>query len=476
MLTEHFSIDFCLLFFPFRLYFLCIRAICEKSKYHFMKSYIIILSLVFSINIFAQDNVSPAPKQTQPIAITNATVHVGNGEIIDNATVLIDNGKIAAVGTNINYTMNAKVIDAKGKQVYPGFILSNCNLGLVDVNNVRATSDAQEIGDFNASVRSIVAYDAESKVINTLRPEGVLLANIVPEGSLLSGSSSVVQLDAWNWEDAAYAMDNGLHLYMPSLLPPPPGGLRGRQQSADKDPVKEGLEKVDRFKAFLHEARAYLKQKSSEETNLKYAAVKGLFDSTKKLYVHAGTVKQMLVAIDIAKELSVPVIVVGGEDSWQITGLLKQNNIAVILDRMHSLPVAADDDVDQPYKTPAVLQAAGILFAINDEDDQTRGRNLPFNAGTAAAYGLTKEQALSAITLNAAKILGIDAKTGSIETGKDANLFISDGDALDMRTNQLSHAFIQGREIPLQSHQTELFDKYEKKYADAERTGPAQMK
>ena len=427
-----------------------------------MKTYFFLLLLI-SCHLFAQDDVMPAAKQTEPIAITGATVHVGNGQVIENATVLIDKGKIAAVGTNVSYTINAKVIDAKGKHVYPGFILSNTNVGLVDVNNVRATSDAEEIGDYNASVRAIVAYNAEQKVINTLRPEGVLLANIVPEGSLLSGSSSVVQLDAWTWKDAVYAMDNGIHFYMPSLLAPPPNARR-RGGETDVDPVKEGLQKIDDFKQFLHEAKAYQKTKSPEETNLKYAAVEGLFDSTKKLFIHASTVKQILVAIDIAKELSIPVVIVGGEDSWQVASLLKQNNIPVIVTRMHTLPVAEDDDVAQPYKTPFLLQQAGVLFAINDEDEQTRGRNLAFNAGTAVAFGLTKEQALSAITLNAAKILGIDSLTGSIEAGKDANLFISNGDALDMRTNLLSHAFIQGREIRLVSHQTELFDKYEKKY------------
>ncbi len=429
-----------------------------------MKKYVF-LFLLISIKISAQETILPAAKQTQPIVITNAMVHVGNGQVLENATILIDNGKIVAVGSNINYTMNAKVIDAKGKQVYPGFILSNSNLGLVDVNNVRATSDADEIGNWNASVRSIVAYNAESKVINTLRPEGILLANIVPEGDLLSGSSSVVQLDAWNWQDAAYATDNGLHFYMPSLLPPPPGGRRAQGEN-QPDPVKEGLEKVDQFKAFLKEAKAYQKTRLPNETNLKYAAIKGLFDSTKKLFIHASTVKQILVAIDIAKSVSVALVIVGGEDSWQIASLLKQNNVGVILNQMHSLPVSDDDAVDQPYKTPAMLQSAGVLFAINDVDEQTRGRNLAFNAGTAVAYGLTKEQALQAITLNAAKLLGIDAKTGSLEVGKDANLFISDGDALDMRTNLLTHAFIQGREISLESHQTQLFDKYEKKYTD----------
>ncbi len=299
-----------------------------------------------------------------------------------------------------------KLIDASGSHVYPGFILSASNLGLVDVNNVRATTDVREIGDWNASVRAIAAYDAESKVINTLRPEGVLIANIVPEGNLLSGTSSVVQLDAWNWKQAAIAMDNGLHFYMPSLLAPPPGSRRNREAAEAKDPVKEGLQKVDEFKAFLRQAKAYTNSNNHTETNLNFAALKGLFNGAMKLFVHAGTVKQMLVAIDIARDLNIPTVIVGGEDSWQIARLLQQNNIGIILHRMHDLPVAEDDDVDQPYKTPATLQQAGVLFAINDEDDQTRGRNLAFNAGTAAAYGLTKEQALQADYAQCCKIAG----------------------------------------------------------------------
>jgi imidazolonepropionase-like amidohydrolase len=154
----------------------------------------------------------------------------------------------------------------------------------------------------------------------------------------------------------------------------------------------------------------------------------------------------------------------GAADSWQIADILKQNNIAVVLEQLHALPLMVDDDVDQPFKTPAMLQKAGVLFALNDDDENTRSRNLPFEAGTAAANGLTKEEALTAITLNAAKILGIDDKTGSIEKGKDANIVVSDGDILDMKSNIISYAFIQGRQVDLTNKQTQLFEKYKKKY------------
>jgi len=431
------------------------------------KIFLNFITICFLITAGAQETVSPGLKQSQPIVITNATIHVGNGEVINNGSIVIVEGKITAVGTNVTAPANAKTVDAQGKQVYPGLILANSNLGLVEVNSVRATSDVREIGEMNASIRSIVAYNAESKVINTLRPNGVLLANIAPEGGMVSGSSSVVQLDAWNWEDAAYKMDNGIHFNMPSLIARPRGargGGRGAQEAPGSDPVKEALEKIDGFKSFLREAKAYNSLKAPDETNLKYAAFKGLFDRSKKFYVHASTVKQILVAIDLAKEFNLDMVIVGGEDSWQVAGLLKQNNVAVILSSPHSLPILPDDDVDQPYKTPAMLQKAGVSFAINDDDGQTRGRNLPFIAGTAVAYGLTKEQALAAISSNAAKILGVGDKTGSIEVGKDANIIISEGDILDMKTNLVTKAFIQGREISLENHQTQLFEKYKKKY------------
>ncbi|HVG41905.1 MAG TPA: amidohydrolase family protein [Chitinophagaceae bacterium] len=418
----------------------------------------------------AQETVYPAAKQTERIVITNATVHVGNGQVLNNASIEIKDGKITSVGTTPLNTAGATVVDATGKQVYPGLILPASNLGLVEVPSVRATSDIREIGDLNPNIRSIVAYNTDSKVINVLRSNGVLLANIVPEGGIISGASSVVQLDAWNWEDAAYKTDAGIHFNMPSLIPRPGGGRfgggggPGGPQQPATDPVKTGLEQVDRMKSFFKEAQAYNSTSTHEESNLKFAAVKGLFNKSQKLYVHANTVKQMLVALDFVKEFGFDVVIVGGSDSWQIADLLKQNNVSVILNAPHALPILSDDDVDQPFKTPALLQKAGVLFSINDDDGQTRGRNLSYNAGTAVTYGLTKEQALQAITLNAAKVLGIADKTGSIEVGKDANIVISSGDILDMRTSTVTDAFIQGRKINLTDKQKQLNERYKHKY------------
>jgi len=415
-----------------------------------------------------QSNVYPAAKQSQPIAITGATIHIGNGQVVNNATVVMVDGKITAVGNNITIPTGAQRIDAQGKHVYPGLILSASNLGLVEISSVRASSDVREIGDLNPDVRSITAYNVDSKIINTLRSNGVLLANVVPEGGMVSGTSSIVQLDAWTPQDAAYKADQGVHINMPLLMASPNrrfgGGGGPNAQQPPVDPVKEGLDRIEKLKSFFQQAKAYNAEGSHDQTNLKFDAVKGLFDKSQKLYVHANTVKQMLVALDFVKEFGFDMVIVGGSDSWQIADLLKQNNVSVILNQMHSLPTAEDDDVDQPYKTPGMLQKAGVTFAINDEDEQNRGRNLMFNAGTAATYGLTKEQALQAITLSAAKCLGIEKQTGSIEVGKDANIIISDGDILDMRTSQVTDAFIQGRKIDLNDKQKQLNERYLKRY------------
>ena len=413
----------------------------------------------------AQDDVYPAKPYNGMLIIKNGTIHVGNGQVIENGSVEVRAGKITRVGKDIPVPMDdVKVIDASGKHVYPGLILSNANLGLVEVPTVRATSDVREIGDINPSIRSLVAYNTDSKIINTVRSNGVLLANIVPEGGLVSGSSSVVQLDAWNWEDAAYLTDGGMHFRMPALYnrPNPFAAFMGLQQPTDA--VKRGLEQIEEVKAYFRQAKAYAASPTHRETNLKMEAMKNLFSRKQKLYVHCDIAREMLIAVDFVKEFGLDVVIVGGSESWQIADLLKQYNIPVILGQMHSLPTTTDDDVDQPYKTAAHLRKAGVLFAINDEDGQHRGKNLPFNAGTAAAYGLGREEALQAITLDAARILGIADRTGSLEVGKDANIVISQGDILDMRSSAVTHAFIQGRQIDLANKHMQLYERYKGKY------------
>ena len=420
-----------------------------------MKKILITLFVLAAIGkTNAQETIYPAPAQSGNIALTHATIHIGNGQVLQDAMILFRNGKIVSVGPTEPIKDNAKIIDCTGKQIYPGLISPVTDLGLSELSAVRSTNDEYELGNINTNIRSIVAYNADSKVIDNTRSNGVLLANVIPQGGIISGASSVVQLDAWNWEDAAYQTDGGIHFNMPYL----------ERFSTEGDPAKAALDKIEDVRNFLRQAKAYLDEPKHEHTNLKFEAVKGLFNKTQIFFVHCELVKEMMIAVEFAKEFGFKTVIVGGTDSYKITDYLKQNNIAVILNEMNSLPAMQDDDVDMPYKTPYLLQQAGVTYCICDPNQSSRFRNLAFNAGIAAGHGLTKEQALQAITLNTAKILGIGDRTGSLEAGKDANIIVSDGDILDIRTNNVIYAFIQGRQINLDNKQKQLYEKYKYKY------------
>jgi len=419
----------------------------------------------------AQEVIYPAKEFKGKTLITNGTIHVGNGTVIENGTIVISNGKITSVGAGAGSPgSDARVIDAKGKHVYPGLILANTDIGLKEIaNGVRASNDHTELGEFNSNIRAITAYNTDSRVMAVLRSNGILLASVAPQGGSVSGSSTVVQLDAWNWEDAAYQMDAGMHITLPSFISRGGGrrfgGFPGFPGAGGADAGKSALEKVEEIKSFFRQAKAYIQEPVHSNVNLKLEAMRPLIEKKQKLFVHGDQIKQMLIAIDFAKEFGVDVVIVGGSESFQIADLLKANNISVILDQCLNLPATEDDDIDQPFKTPAALQKAGVLYCISDDDANTRYRNLSYNAGIAATFGLTKEEALSAITLNAAKILGVEGKTGSIEVGKDANIVISEGDLLDMKSSTVTDALIQGRQINLDNKQKQLYERYKHKYS-----------
>lgn len=424
--------------------------------------------LLFNLTIHlgsSQENIYPAKENAGLIAITGATIHIGNGNMINNGSVIIKDSKILSVGTALAVPPGAKTISANGKHVYPGIIAMNTNLGLAGISSIRAESDHTEIGDLNPSIKSISAYDAQSNVIPTVRSNGVLIAHVVPRGGTISGTSSIVQLDAWDWRDAGYKINNGIHLNMPALINRPRGfaAFLNPNPNNTNDVIKTSLAKLEEIRVFLREAKNYA-SRTNPTVNLKYDAVKGLFNKSQKLFIHADLVKEILMSIDLKKEFDLDIVIVGAADSWLITDLLKEQNIPIILSEPHSLPSIADDAVDQPYKTGAQLANAGVLFSFAIENDHWQQRCIPFQAGTMAAYGLSKENALKAITLDAAKILGIDSITGSIEAGKDANIVISEGDILDMKTSKVTHAFIQGRQISLDNKHTQLFEKYKMKY------------
>lgn len=422
--------------------------------------YILFIALFMGSFSFAQQ--TPGSKQTKPIAIVGATAHIGNGQVIENSVIVFENGKITSVNTTNTNTPGMTVIDAKGKHVYPGFIAANSALGLVEVDAVRASDDQDEVGFMIPHVRSLIAYNTESKVVESMRPNGVLMAQVSPKGGRISGTSSIVQLDAWNWEDAAIKTDDAIHLNWPSAF------SRGRWwlgEPAGLKPNKDYAEQINEVTAFINDSKAYLKG-DKKPINLPFEAMQGLYNGKQKLFVHVNDEKGITDAIYFAKDNNIEqLVIVGGAEAHKVTDLLKQYNVPVLVNNPHSLPANDDQDYDMPYKLAKQMHDAGVLIGIqvgNAENFQSR--NLPFYAGTCAAYGMDKEDALKLITSNNAKILGIDAFVGTLEVGKDATLFISEGDALDMRTNILTEAFIQGRQISLESHQTELWRRYSEKY------------
>jgi len=427
-----------------------------------LRLHLSIFSLLLSLPALAQIPV-PATAQSGSVLILGATAHLGNGSVIANSAIGFEGGKLTLVADATTIRLDrskfATVYEATGKQVYPGFIAPNTNLGLAEIEAAKATIDYADIGQYNPNLRSIVAYNTDSEVIPTVRSNGVLLAQVTPQGGTISGSSSVVQLDAWNWEDAAYRKDEGIHLNWPQMRTF--GGWEtGTPEMKKNDQYEKDVQALRRF---FEEARAYAMQPAPEVKNLRFEAMRSLFDQKSTLYLHTDNVKTIQESVLFAESFGFRKVLVGANDVWLVADFLKAHQVPVILNKTQSLPNREDEAVDQTFKTAALLQEKGILFAFSNAGFWQQ-RNLPFQAGQAVGFGLPKEAAVSAITLNTAKILGIDQTCGSLETGKDATLFISEGDALDMRGCRVTAAFIQGRAINLDNKHKQLNQRFEQKY------------
>jgi imidazolonepropionase-like amidohydrolase len=403
---------------------------------------------------------APAPAQKEKIAITGGTLHVGNGSVIENACIVFDKGKILYAGSDLQKAEGVKnKIDAGGHHVYPGFIGPSNNLGLAEIEQVKATIDYRELGNFNPNVRSLTSYNTDSKIIPTVRSNGMLMTQVIPNGGVISGQSSIMQLDAWNWEDAVIKSDEGIFLNWPS-----PYQFRGWWAEQEKGSANEKYQnEVDEIVKYFDEAFAYSKKEYTVEKHLGFEAMRGVWNGEKKLYIRTNLAKAIIQAVQFAKKYNVKPVIVGAADAVRVLDFLKTNDIAVILSPPHSLPVREDDDIDQPFKNAKILQDSGILFCLSVNGFWEQ-RNLAFQAGQAIAYGLSYEDAIAAISLNTAKIMNIEKRVGSVETGKDATFFISTGDALDMRSNNVVRAFIQGRDIDLDDKQKELFRRFWHKY------------
>jgi len=430
-----------------------------------MKKILFILFCVASISLSYGQN-------QKRILLLDGELHVGNGIRYASAAIAIENGKISFVKNSLAMTIEESewdtIIRLEGKHIYPGFVAPNSTLGITEIDAVRATRDFDEVGSFNPHIRTQIAFNVESKVVSTVRTNGVLLTQSTPRGGWISGSSSVMKMDGWNWEDATVRSDDGIHLNWPR-------STTGGGWWAEPAP-KKGNDKYKEQKQSIYEffemAKAYSKANNIEKFDLRLEAMKNCFKGSKRVYVHADELQQLLDVIEFANhfDLAFPVII-GGYDANLIMRQLVDAEIPVMVQRPHSLPDVEGDDVDHLYKLPSLLQGGGVKFCIQNAGDMEAmgARNIPFLAGTAFAYGLTLEEAISAVSLWSCEIMGIDKNYGTIERGKSATLFVSDGNALDMMSNNVSLALIDGQFMSLDNSQKALYKKYSEKYESAKK-------
>jgi imidazolonepropionase-like amidohydrolase len=393
-----------------------------------------------------------ASLQAQRILLLHGTAHIGNGNVVESAAIGVVNDRITFVKNSLTQTFDSKdwdtIINCNGQHFYPGLVSANNTLGLTEIDAVRATRDYNEVGDWNPHVRSLIAFNVESKVVETVRTNGVLLVQAAPRGGWISGSSAVMKLSGWNWEDATVISVDGVHLNWPY----------------NKDTYVKDKQQIYQF---FELAKTEAFDRREILSDLRIEAMKACFTGTKRVYIHAETIQQIVDIIDFASamKLAYPVIV-GGHDAYLVGAKLRDAHIPVMLARVHSLPQREDEPTDIPYRMPSLLKAQGIPFCIqNDGDMQAMNtRNLPFQAGTTMAYGLTEEEALQSISLSVCQIIGIDKDYGTLEVGKKATFFVSKGPALDMKTNHVTTLLVDGKFVSTSNFQEQLYLKYRQKY------------
>jgi imidazolonepropionase-like amidohydrolase len=440
---------------------------------------IILLNVLFLNLIFSQQ--TPAPSQDKSVLIFGGITHVGDGQIINNSVIGFTDGKIDLIASSEGNWTNEKLvvfsdtnnkkydtlIDASNHHIYPGIIALNSNLGLVEVDAVRASVDDDESGTYLPEIRSIIAYNAESKAVESMRPNGVLVAQIAPNGGVISGSSSVVQLDAWNWEDAVIKYDQGLHINWPSPY------TFGRWWLGEDRGLKVNnnySKQINDLKDFFNKSKANMNIDKS--MNLKSRSMKAIFEGETTVYLYADDEKEIVDGVLFLKKFGIDkIVIVGASEAKNQLDFIKENDIPVVVKQPYRFPQSVDSDPRETFMLAKKMIDKGILVSIDPSgapQSRVSIRNLPFYAGSFSSYGIDKEVALSMITRNPAKMLGIDSEFGTLEIGKSATLFISKGDALDIISNNVTHAFISGRNISLETHQTRLWRRYSNKYSNSQ--------
>lgn len=423
----------------------------------------LLLALILpALPVVAGEEIPGAP-QKQPIALVNAVIHTVANGTIPHGTVVFDNGRITAVGDAVTTPANARVIDCAGKHVYPGFITASTILGLSEIDAVRSTRDFSEVGTINPNVRAETAYNPDSEIIPTVRSNGILIANVTPGGGLIAGMASVMRLDGWTREDIAIKPRAAMVMNWPAMDVATGWWVRKsaeeQQKEIDKD-FREVYRVFDEARAYSQMAQARV---DTNRRDIRMEAMRAVFEDSLPVIVYVTTRRQIEATLDFAKHYGLRLILAGAEDIGLVLPQLQRAGVSVIIPRVHALPRHDEDAYDAPYALPALLARNNIPFAFS-EFGAWQQRNLPFHAGTAVAFGLSEADAERSLTLVPARMLGIDASYGSIETGKSATLFVSAGNALDALTNKVEQAFIDGRSVDLSNRHIRLSKKYRERY------------
>lgn len=398
-------------------------------------------------------------------AITNAKIVTVSGGVIENGTVLIENGKIAAIGSNVSIPSKAEVIDGKGLFVYPGMIDSATTLGLAEIPlGANGTVDVSEVGDNNANAKAIIGINPHSSHVNVARINGVTTVLSMPTGGLISGQAAVINLWGATQAQMAVVPTFALVVNFPRIAT---FGI-GQQQVDFNEAIRRRDQQLENLRKIFRDTENYARAKEAHskdrtipapKTDIKLEAMIPYVRGERPVIFTAERERDIKAVAKFVEEFKLKGIILGGQEAWKAADVLTRQNIPVIYTNIFRLPVRDDDPYDYLFEAPSKMFQSGIKFAIATNDGGANVRDLPYQAGMSVAFGLPKEEALKAVTLYPAQILGIADRLGSIEVGKVANIVVTDGDILDPRTN-IKYLFINGRLMPLTSRHTELYERF----------------
>jgi imidazolonepropionase-like amidohydrolase len=409
----------------------------------------------------------PAAAPAQSLLLKNATVHPVTGPVISPGDVLVENGKVTSIG-RLDVTAD-KVVDLTGQHLYPGLLALNTSLGLLEIEGVRATRDVEEVGQFVPEVQSWVAVNPDSELLPVTRANGVAFFEPTPEGSMVAGQSGLMSIDGWTTEDMVFKKPTGLHVYWPGMEinSVPRRGRRRTAPTSVEDQAKERERKIKALADFFADARAYSQARDAAQTNgapdpglnPPWEAMRPYVRGQLPIIVHADELRQIKAALQWAETNKYKIVIAGGRDAWKVADLLAKESVPVIYGAIYTLPSSEVEPYDIHFKAPELLRQAGVKVALSLEGDAALTMNLPYVASQAAAFGMPAEEALKAVTLYPAQIMGVDNRLGAIEPGKDATLFACTGDILDLRAN-VTHLWMGGHEVSLENRHTRLYEKY----------------